>query len=218
MAKDALVVKRNVLFKDGEFQGFSPINERDLISIILGNHYYHPRGDELENNHSLQQIIPYVWVVNSKSGKVLLYKRVVNSSKKEGEYVETRYLDNYSGGVGGHIDMDTEEGTDNPVERAMMRELREEIEMNVYPKPQIIGYLNDDSDSLGKVHLGVVAVALSEENAKIRGKEGLGEGVYYSSGEVDSLFENPKNKIENWTKMSWPFVKEYLNSLSEKSL
>jgi len=92
MGKDALVVDRNVLFGGQEFQGFLSFEDRDFIETIGGNHYYHPRGDDLENNKSLQQVIPYVWIVNSVEKKAFLYKRTVNLSKQDGEYREERYM------------------------------------------------------------------------------------------------------------------------------
>lgn len=210
MGKDALVVKREILFDGNEFQGFLSLEERDFIKTIEGSHYYHPRGDELEENKSLQQIIPYVWIVNPSEKKVLLYKRGVNQNKKGGEYRETRYLNKYSGGVGGHIDRDTEEGSDNPIERAMMRELMEEVSMELYPKPKIVGYINDDSDGIGSVHFGIVAIAETTGIVKTKQEEGLSSGVFYSMDEVDEILANPGNEVENWTRISWPFVKDYL--------
>ena len=215
MSKEALVIKRDVLFGSNEFQGFVPISERDLSQIILDkkNHFYHSRGEDLEKNESLQQVIPYVWIVNPDLKRVFLYKRELNQSKEEGEFKETRYLNKFSGGVGGHIDRDTEEGTDNPIENAMMRELQEEVEMGEYNLPRIVGYINDDSDSIGKVHFGVVAIAHTNGDVSSKSSEGLSPGGFYSVEEVDFIFSSSENEVENWTKMSWPFVKEYLSKL-----
>ena len=75
MGKEALIVKRDILFKEKQFQGFSKKEEYDFIPIILGNFEYYLRGDDLENNINLQQIIPYVWIVNLNEKKVFAYKR-----------------------------------------------------------------------------------------------------------------------------------------------
>ncbi len=210
MGKEALVVERKTLFRGNEFQGFLDFKERDIISIILSNHSYHSRGDGLENNSSLKQIIPYVWIVNPEKREVFLYKR---TPSKNSEYREVRYLDMYSGGVGGHIDRDTEEGSKDPIEKAMMRELREEVIMQSYPKPKLLGYLNDDSNSLGSVHFGIVAVAETTNEVKAEKSEGLNSGAFYTIKELDKIFSDKNNEIENWTKISWPFVKSYLESL-----
>ncbi len=202
MVKEALVVKKSILFLDKEFQGFLDADEHDYISKILENYNYNIRGDELENDSSLQQIIPYVWIVNPKEKKIFTYRR---ASGKE-NYSEKRLMDKISCGVGGHIDR---EDSDNPIENAMMRELMEEVIMNQYPKPKIVGYLNDDSDSVGKVHFGIVAIAETFEEVR-KGDNEMKDGRFYSIGELESIFGDPKYEIESWTKLSWPYVKNYL--------
>lgn len=212
MGKEALVVKREVLFGHKYFQGFIDRKEHDFISTINSNFSYHPRGEVLEMNPELQQIIPYVWILNPQRKQAFLYKRVINGNDSK-EFKETRYLNKYSGGVGGHIDRDTEEGSSNPIEHAMMRELREEVVISSYPKPEIVGFLNDEGDSLGRVHFGLVAIAKTTHEVKTREGEGLAEGKFYSIHEIDHLFKDPENQIEGWTKLSWPFVKNYLERL-----
>ncbi len=201
MGKEALVVKRDILFKDKDFQGFLSSGESDFIKIILDNYFYHPRGDELEFNKELQQIIPYVWIINKNTNRVLAYKR---SSGKN--YSEKRLMDKWSCGIGGHIER---EDSQNPVMDAMMRELKEEVKMHSYPTPKIIGYLNDDSDSVGSVHFGIVALAETTHPVE-KGDDEMSELHFLSVQEFDSLFSNPEVEIENWTKLSWPHVKEYL--------
>ena len=212
MGKEALVVQRRVLFSEGEFQGFLPLEQRNMVSTILTSHSYHPRGESLENNMDLQQVIPYVWIVNPADKKIFLYRRAINQNKLEGEYKETRYLNKYSGGVGGHIDRDTEEGSKDPILKAMMRELREEVEMVQYPSPKIVGYIKDDSDSIGKVHFGIVAIAETLENVKSRTSEGLSEGKFYSVDEVEKIFSDKNNQVENWTSISWPVIKNFIQA------
>jgi len=204
MGREILVVKRNVLFKEGEFNGFVNIRQRDFADLILNNFEYVDRTDELENDSSIQQIIPYVWLVNPVTKKVFLYKR--SSGGGEG-----RLHNKYSGGVGGHIDKDTEEGSENPVIDAMMRELKEEVVMENYPLPKFVGYINDDSDSVGGVHFGVVAIAETEEDVKP--DEHMTQGKFYSVDEVGEIFSSGENEVENWTRISWGFVRDYVNSL-----
>jgi len=211
MVKEALVVPRKILFGGLEFQGFLPYKERDFVSTIIKNHIYRARGDSLENDSTLKQIIPYVWIVNPSSKKVFLYQRGNHKKPDSDEHVETRYLGKYSGGVGGHIDRDTEEGSENPLLKAMMRELREEVFMSSYPIPRFVGYINDDSDSIGSVHFGLVAIAETSAEVKTVESEGLLSGRFYDVEEVYSLMSDPKVSIESWTRLSWPFVKNYLH-------
>lgn len=204
MSREILVVKREVLFKDKEFEGFLPLKEFDFMKVILENFEYQERNDALENNPSFKQAIPYVWIINPQTKKAFIYKR-----STEGD--EGRLHNKYSGGVGGHIDKDTEENSDNPIIDAMMRELKEEVEMENYPTPRFIGFLNEDNDNIGKVHFGVVALAETSEEAKPLMH--MDHGKFYSVQEVEELLSNSQNDLEGWSQLSWPFVKEYLQSL-----
>lgn len=213
MGKEALVVKTDLLFKDGQPEGFISLGQTDFENIIISNHSYIARSDELENDLSLQQIIPYVWIVNPKEKKVFLYKRSFNHNKAEGEYREERYMHKYSGGIGGHIDKDTEEGSSDPIGKAMMRELVEEVYMENYPTPKVMGYLNDNGDEVGKVHFGVLAIAETEEAVKSKEEEGLSEGAFYSIEEVEEILKKDDVEFEGWSVLSWPEVKNYLQNL-----
>ena len=115
--REILVVKRNALFPDKAFQGFSSIKEQDFMSLILGAHEYIER-DNAEKNPEWKQPIPYVWIINSKTNKVFVYKRANSES-----YKEARLRDKWSCGIGGHIDRITDEKEENPIIAAMMREL-----------------------------------------------------------------------------------------------
>ena len=199
--REALVVQRNVLFSDKYFQGFLQSHEHDFISVILREHGYHERGDVLEDNDTLQQIIPYVWIVNPVKKEVFAYRRAANEA-----YREKRLRNKWSCGLGGHIER---EDGGNPIEAAMMRELMEEVHMSLYPQPHIIGYLNDDSDDVGRVHFGVVAIAETTERVK-KGDDEMAECRFYSVQELEALFAHPENEIEAWTRLSWPWVREYL--------
>lgn len=212
MGKHALVVPRDTLFAEKQFQGFLPVDQHDYISLILKDHAYHLRGDELESNHELQQVIPYVWVINSRTKQVFMYKRVPNETdKKSKEFLEQRYLGKLSGGVGGHIDKDTEQGQKDPLTAAMMREIDEEVEIiGTKRKPRFIGYINDDSDDIGKVHFGLVALLEVEGEVKPRANQGLDEARFYTPAEVESMFNDAQLKIENWTRLSWPHIKKHL--------
>ncbi len=208
MGKEALIIRRDLLFRENYFQGFLSSEKYDFISLILEYFEYHSRGDELENNSDLQQIIPYVWIVNLKEKKVFAYKR---ASGKE-NYKETRLMNKWSCGVGGHIDKEDLVEAEDVIIRAMMRELQEEVLMISYSEPKIIGYLNDDSDSVGKVHFGVVAIAETNEEVD-KGDKEMAEGRFFSIDELEKLFSDSNVDVEKWTRISWPFVKDYLNRI-----
>lgn len=203
MPREILVVKKEELFNEVHFQGFCNINMKDFTELILEKFEYQERNNDLENNPAWKQIIPYVWVVNPKTKKVFLYKRSTEGG-------EGRLHNKYSGGVGGHIDKDTEENSENPIVDAMMRELKEEIQLENYPTPKFVGFLNDDIDTVGQVHFGVVALAETEEDVKPL--QHMEHGNFYTIDEVEKLLSDKNNELEGWSKFSWPFVKNYLTT------
>ncbi len=202
MVKEALVVARDILFKEKYFEGFLPAEEYNYIPLITKNFSYHERGDVLEHNADLQQIIPYIWIVNPTKKEVFAYKRAGNEN-----YTEVRLRNKWSCGLGGHIER---QDNGDPIGKGMMRELQEEVKMNSYPTPRIVGYLNDDKGDVERVHFGVVALAETLGPVE-KGDEEMAEGRFMSLSEIEQLFGDPENDIENWTKMSWPFVKKYLS-------
>lgn len=209
MPKKALVVPKRILLGDSPFQGFIRLNTRDLTSVIMKNFRYEPRGDALEADTSLKQVIPYIWILNPDTKKVFLYQRAKHDTPA-GEHIETRYLGKYSGGVGGHIDEDTEQHSKDPITDAMLRELKEEVAMNNYPTPKFYGYLNDETDSIGTVHFGLIAIAETAEEVHAKAEEGLISGRFYDITEVDKLMNDPKAVFENWTRISWPDIRAYM--------
>jgi predicted NUDIX family phosphoesterase len=204
MGDEILVVKRDVLFKDRDFEGFEPAESNDFMKQILENIEYQVRTNELENDRTWQQPIPYVWLVNPKTKNVFLYKRDMTGN-------EGRLYNKYSGGVGGHVDKkDIVEGKGDEITQAMMRELEEETIIEEYPTPKIVGYINYNSD-VEDVHFGIVAIG--ETTHDVRPAEDMAHGQFYSIEEVEKIFSNSENDVEKWTIASWPFIKDYLNKL-----
>lgn len=200
MGREILVVKREVLFKEKEFTGFLPLSAYDFLSVILHNIEYRERNEALEHDNAWQQPIPYVWLLKPSTKEVFLYKRAITGG-------EQRLHNRYSGGIGGHIDKDTEETSVNPIQDAMMRELREELTMNQYPVPMIIGFLKYHS-GVEDVHFGVVAVAETEETPLPA--DGMAEGRFHTVAEVEALLQDPSAQFDPWTKGSWDVIKARL--------
>ncbi|MEI6849510.1 MAG: NUDIX domain-containing protein [archaeon] len=200
MGKEALVVKREILFKNKHFQGFLSFKDFDFISLINKNYFYAQRGDVLENDTSLQQIIPYVVIINPETKKIFAYRRANNTN-----YTETRLRNKWSIGIGGHI-----ESTDDkdPIQEGMMRELREEVSMKNYPTPKIIGYVNDDS-GVESVHFGIVALTETTEDVS-QGDDEMASSSFLSVAEFDALFKDETNQFDKWTEIIWPTIKQYL--------
>lgn len=207
MVREVLAVKREILFGDKEFQGFVSIGDRNFLRIILDNFEFKERTDELEHNKDFKQIIPYVWIIDPETKKVFAYRRASNEA-----YSEVRLRNKWSGGIGGHIDKETEEKAANPIMDAMNRELREEVSMERYPNPVIVGFVNYEGGDVERVHFAVVAIAETIENVK-KGDDEMAECGFYSVDELEEMFSDENNQFEWYTKLSWPFVKDYVMSM-----
>ncbi len=203
MPREALVVKRDILFKDKHFEGFLKAQEFDFIGVILKNYFYCERGDKLEHDMSLQQIIPYVIIINKKAGKVFAYRRASDE-----KYTETRLRNKWSLGIGGHIERKDDK---DPIESGMMRELKEEVKMQKYPNPKIIGYINDDKGDVEKVHFGVAAIVDTEQEVS-KGDEEMAHGEFYTLEDFENILANQENELEGWSIIAWPVIKNILNS------
>jgi len=147
-----LVVRRALFDELGAFQGLNFEVGRYLPALLAReNNFFAPRS-AAETDPTLKQIIPYTLLVHE--GRVLHYVR----GKKAGEQ---RLVAKGSMGIGGHIN-DHDEGLfamDRAAyEAAVRREVGEELRVGASYSDHVVALLNDDSNEVGKVHLGVVHV------------------------------------------------------------
>src|ERR1043165_3595502 len=147
-----LVVRRSLFDELGAFQGLNFDIDRYLPALLAReNNFFVPRPPA-ETDPTLKQIIPYVVLVHA--GRVLHYVR----GKKAGEQ---RLVSKGSIGIGGHMN-DSDEGL-FPLDRAaydaaVAREVNEELRIGSPFRQRAVALLNDDSNEVGQVHLGVVHV------------------------------------------------------------
>jgi len=144
-AEQVLCVRREDIFPDGAWHGFISENLDRHQAVIRDRHFFRPRA-EVENDPAYHQIIPYV--VFRHGDRYLLTHRLRASSEK-------RLRKQYSLGVGGHINPNDLIGGD-PIVDGLKREWREEVVYTGKFEARLLGFLNEDSSPVSKVHLGVV--------------------------------------------------------------
>ena len=151
--EQVLVIERKVIEQLGTFHGLAFDVDRYLDSIFVqGIPRFMPRS-QAEQDSSYKQLIPYV--IMAHQGKYFSYIR----GRRAGE---SRLVGNRSIGLGGHI---------NPVDAdnsplfaylyenylmAVKREVTEEVSVETTYTDSIVALLNDDSNEVGSVHLGIV--------------------------------------------------------------
>lgn len=189
-----LVIPRSLFDSLGSFQGLSSEVERYLpLFLDPANHSFVARA-EAEEDPSLKQIIPYIII--TCGNRVLQYRRGSGSG-------ETRLLKKRSLGIGGHINDEDGLGANFDAaayERALLRELEEELQLPAsFQVSQIkpLALLNDDSNAVGEVHLGVVhqCELLSDE---VSAREtAIAELGFFSHEELQQRLE----EFESWSQI-----------------
>ena len=138
-------MRREDIFPDGAWHGFVSDNLERHQAVIREKHFFKPRA-EVENDPAFQQIIPYV--VFHHGDRYFLTPRLRASS-------ERRLRKQYSLGVGGHINAG-DLGAGDPILDGLKREWEEEVVYDGRFDATLLGFLNEDSSPVSKVHLGVV--------------------------------------------------------------
>jgi len=150
--EQVLVIQRKVLEKAGVFEGLAFDVDRYLGEIFAPGVPRFMKRSQAEKDPSYKQLIPYV--IMSCDGKYLSYVR----GRRAGE---TRLVGLRSIGIGGHI---------NPADSlplydksffevyldAVSREVAEEVTVQTPYTNQVVALLNDESNEVGSVHLGIV--------------------------------------------------------------
>jgi len=194
-----LVVKSDVLFAKGKWQGLKQDNLEYYIDLVKNNCEFKRRGD-MEQDESYQQIIPYI--IFRHQDKYFLYRYL----KKAGEQ---RLLNDYIIGVGGHINKDDIKEGEDLLEAGRDREWDEEVEYkDNFISKKLIGILKDSRREVERVHLGLVYLFEgSTPNISVKEKEKM-------AGELVSL-EDMANKAP--TTGGWvPIIyEEYIKVLNK---
>jgi predicted NUDIX family phosphoesterase len=158
-----------------------------------------------EKTPTLKQIIPYTIVCcDTELGlRVLCTRRLARGG-------EARLHDKHSIGIGGHINPEDLEGTThrNPLDAGTRREIHEELVVRGPFDVRRVGILNDDSNPVGAVHVGVVQVAKLSGPVDIREKDQL-EGRLVSIEDLHRMLTEGVN-FETWSKLLVPHADELI--------
>jgi predicted NUDIX family phosphoesterase len=148
-----------------------------------------------ERTPSLKQVIPYSIVCCG--GRVLVTRRLRSGG-------EARLHDKHSIGIGGHInpedlDAGAAQGSRNPIDAGTRREIAEELTVKGQYKVHRVGILNDDSNAVGAVHVGVVQVVTVEGDVDIRERNQL-EGRLVMPDELKTMLDRGAD-FETWSRL-----------------
>ena len=188
--EEILVIPRPLFDELGSFQGINLETEKYLPTILNpANNFFHDR-EQAENDPSLKQIIPYA--IFHHQGSYLHYTR----GKSGGE---SRLHALGSIGIGGHINpVDSREDHlgEATYYAGVERELKEELRLGSAYSQKVVALLNDDSNPVGKVHLGVVHLFELEGDVVSANEDALANLIFKSAAELkNELFPH----LETWS-------------------
>lgn len=202
--EQVLVVARDLLFDSPAPHGFIPLSEAPgggevWLSAIRVHGTFARRGS-VEDDPRLKQIIPYAVLV--QGDRMVLLRRLTGAGERRLHHL-------YSVGVGGHINRGDDTGADSMLAGAR-REVLEEVHITA-GSMGVIGFVNDESNSVGSVHFGVVfkaefqgAVPVSREPHELAVQ-------LRPIDEVRALCAADSTAFETWSVLvlsSWDRVKE----------
>lgn len=188
--EDILVVRCSDLFNDRPaFQGLEKESLQHILQVIADKKLFLPRA-AMETDPTYKQIIPYL--IFNYGNRYFLMQRQAKAS-------EQRLKNKYTLGIGGHIRQEDMQ-TDSIFDWAR-REFQEEVSYTGDLTFEVIGALNDDSNDVGKVHLGLVIVVRGNSD-KISVKSELKSGSLLSLAEIASFYEH----LESWSQTVYTYL------------
>jgi predicted NUDIX family phosphoesterase len=149
---------------------------------------------QAEKDPAYKQIIPYV--IMSCNGKYLSYVR----GRRAGE---ARLTGLRSIGIGGHI---------NPIDAdnsslfaylyanyltAVQREVAEEVSVKAHHSDHIVALLNDDSNDVGRVHLGIVHYWVLDSSQVGKREQMISQMAFMTLGELQQV----RDTLETWSQL-----------------
>lgn len=191
MSGDELVlgIPRARLPVKGSWRGVAHGPVASVLELVAAEGSFRPRA-EVEADPSWKQVIPYVVLRDRAS--IFLMRRTRAGS-------DARLHERYSIGIGGHVNRQ-----DGGIHGGLVREWSEELAVDWEPEFRLIGLLNDDTDPVGAVHLGVVYSAeAAGRPVAIRETEKL-EGSFVPPLQILRVYE----RLETWSTLVYDYLVE----------
>ena len=200
--ENVLVIPRSLFDEIGSFQGLCLEPQRYLPTFLDPKNNFFVARDDAENDPSRKQIIPYA--IFHHQGRFLHYIRGGGSGEK-------RLAAKGSIGIGGHIN--SEDANQASLNKdtytiGVEREVKEEINLTGSHKQEIVALINDDSNEVGAVHLGVVHLYDLESSAVTPNEANIEELQFYTPEELHAR----RDSMETWSQICLEGLETILSS------
>ncbi len=171
------------------WRGVRATDLEPYLAAVAARATFRPRA-EAEQDPAWKQVIPYLAL---RDGDRLFLMRRTRAGG------DSRLFERRSIGIGGHINPG-----DGDVLAALGREWREELRADFEPRLEPLGVLNDDSDAVGAVHLGLVFVAdAAGRPVEVRETDKL-SGEFATLDEIRAVADT----FETWSALLFEHISE----------
>ena len=167
----------------------------EVLKRIIQNDLFRKRN-ELEEDPSFKQIISYAIISNKES--YYLFKRTSKQAEK-------RLHNKFSLGVGGHMNpANSNESKEQYLINELKRELFEEVKLLngcLIEDIEFIGFINDDTISVGSVHIGLFYnIHVSNKEIVINETDKM-TADWIDKHDLAEFYEG----METWTKITFDY-------------
>lgn len=185
-----MVIKRTDLFGPEEaWQGLRQNGLETYLDRIRTRCIFMPRS-RMETDPTYKQIIPYL--IFTYDNRYFLMQRKAQAS-------EQRLRNKMSLGIGGHLRAeDKKNEAENDLFAWAQREFHEEVAYADDFDVRFFGIINDDSNDVGKVHIGPVLILTgATPHISIRSEHKSGELVLLD--DCARMYDN----LESWSQLAF---------------
>ena len=200
MGENILVVRTAELREHFDFQGFLQLSEQRVQEFYDSVDVQGMDRDLAETDPTFKQLVAYSVV--REGDQFLTYLR----GKDLGE---ARLHGNRSIGIGGHIERKDHQFNlflDDHLKAAAIREIDEEIIISDEYDLELTGLLNDDSNDVGSVHLGLVYLVSLDGQEVNKRERGIAQMKFDSIEELKSR----KEQFETWSQILIDNIEAFL--------
>jgi predicted NUDIX family phosphoesterase len=200
MGENILVVRSAELREHFDFQGFLQLSGQRVQEFYDSVDVRGMERDLAETDPTFKQLVAYSVV--RRGDQFLTYLR----GKDLGE---ARLHGNRSIGIGGHIERKDHQFNlflDDHLKAAAIREIDEEIIISDEYDLVLTGLLNDDSNDVGSVHLGLVYLVSLEGQEVNKRERGIAQMKFDTMDELRSRRE----QFETWSQILIDNIEAFL--------
>ena len=184
----------------------------DSLKMIVQKGLFRKRN-ELEEDHSFKQIIPYA-VISNKEPEPRSWRDKLRGVRQSQSFylfrrtsgqTEKRLHNKFSLGVGGHMNPGkSKESDEQYLINELKRELFEEVRLLngcLIEDIEFIGFINDDTIPVGRVHIGLLYnIRVSNKNVVINETDRM-TADWIDKPDLAEFYEG----METWTKIIYDY-------------